>query len=66
LLTRTQLTSTTWRRLFRDVYGDAGLSDTHETAVADAALIIPPSAVFAGRSAAYLLGQSRSPRPRRQ
>jgi hypothetical protein len=56
VLTRTQLTSTAWRRLFRDVYADAALPDTHETAVAGAALIVPPSAVFAGRSAAHLLG----------
>ncbi|TFV89109.1 DUF559 domain-containing protein [Blastococcus sp. CT_GayMR16] len=38
------------------MYADAALPDTHETAVAGATLIIPPSAVFAGRSAAYLLG----------
>jgi very-short-patch-repair endonuclease len=56
LLTKTQLTSTAWRRLFRDVYADAALPDTHETAIAGAALIVPPTAVFAGRSAAYLLG----------
>ena len=56
LLTRTQLTSTAWRRLFRDVYADAALPHTHETAVAGASLIVPRSAVFAGRSAAYLLG----------
>jgi very-short-patch-repair endonuclease len=56
LLTRTQLTSTAWRRLFRGVYADATLPDTHGVAIAGAALIIPPSAVFSGRSAAYLLG----------
>lgn len=56
LLTRKQLTSGAWRRLFRDVYADATLPETHELAIAGAALIAPPVAVFGGRSAAYLLG----------
>jgi very-short-patch-repair endonuclease len=56
LVTRHQLTSRAWRRLFHGVYCDATLPDTHETAIAGAALIVPPSAVFTGRSAAYLLG----------
>jgi very-short-patch-repair endonuclease len=38
------------------VYADAELPVTHELAIAGAALIIPPSAVFSGRSAACLLG----------
>jgi hypothetical protein len=56
LLTRTQLASTAWRRLFRGVYADASLPETHGVAMAGAALIIPASGVFGGRSAAYLLG----------
>jgi very-short-patch-repair endonuclease len=56
LLTRKQLTSPAWRRLFRDVYADADLPETHESAIAGAALIVPRTAVFGGRSAAYLLG----------
>jgi hypothetical protein len=38
------------------VYADATLPDTHEVAIGGAALIVPPSAVFGGRSAASLLG----------
>ena len=56
LLSRTQLASTAWRRLFRGVYADASLPDTHDVAIAGAALIVPPTAVFGGRTAAYLLG----------
>jgi very-short-patch-repair endonuclease len=56
LLTRKQLTSRVWRRLFRDVYADAALPETHALAIAGAALIAPPGAVFGGRTAAYLLG----------
>jgi very-short-patch-repair endonuclease len=56
LVTRKQLTSRVWRRLFRDVYADAALPDTHALAIAGAALVVPRSAVFGGRSAAYLLG----------
>ena len=56
LVTRKQLSSRAWRRLFRDVFADADLPDTHGVAIAGAALIVPRAAVFAGRSAAYLLG----------
>ena len=56
LLTRNQLESRAWRRLFRGIYADATLPDTHGTAVAGAALVVPDGAVFAGRTAAYLLG----------
>jgi hypothetical protein len=56
LLTRKQLRSRAWRCLYRDVYADAELSPTHGIAIAGAALLAPPSAVFSGRSAAYLLG----------
>jgi very-short-patch-repair endonuclease len=50
------LRSRAWQRLYRDVYADVGLPVTHELAIAGAALIVPSSAVFGGRSAAYLLG----------
>ena len=56
LLTPKQLRSRAWRRLYRDVYADAELSPTHGLAIAGAALIASTSAVFGGRSAAYLLG----------
>jgi very-short-patch-repair endonuclease len=42
--------------LYRDVYVDAELPLTHGLAIAGAALIVPGTAVFGGRSAAYLLG----------
>jgi hypothetical protein len=56
LLTARQLSSSAWRRLFRDVY-------LHRDAPADplnrlraAALLIPPGAALSHGSAAYLLG----------
>lgn len=56
LLTRKQLTSRVWRRLYRDVYADAALAVTHQLAINGAALLAPANAVFGGRSAAFLLG----------
>ena len=56
LLTRNQLESRAWRRLFRGIYADAALPDDHGTSVAGAALVVPDGAVFSGRTAAYLLG----------
>ncbi|MDQ1661481.1 MAG: hypothetical protein QOJ68_1461 [Blastococcus sp.] len=56
LLTPKQLRSRAWRRVYRDVYADAELLVTHELAIAGAALIVPGTAVFGGRTAAYLLG----------
>ncbi|RBY79993.1 hypothetical protein DQ239_02535 [Blastococcus sp. TF02-09] len=56
LLTKRQLSSRVWRPLFRGVYADAELPDTHEIAIAGASLITPSTAVFSGRSAACLLG----------
>lgn len=38
------------------MFADASLPHTHQIAIAGAALIIPPTAVFGGRSAAYLMG----------
>jgi very-short-patch-repair endonuclease len=56
LLSRRQLASSAWRPVLRGVYADATLPETHEVAIAGAALIVPADAVFGGRSAAYLLG----------
>ncbi|MER5455072.1 hypothetical protein ABT008_09815 [Micromonospora sp. NPDC002389] len=56
LLTRTQLRSKAWRRLFRDVYVDAQLAVTHRTRCRAARLVLPPGAAVAGRSAAALFG----------
>ena len=56
LLTRDELRSRQWRRLFRDVYADADLVDSHDLRVAGAALLVPPTAVFSGRTAAHLWG----------
>jgi very-short-patch-repair endonuclease len=56
LLTSERLRSTAWRRLYRGIYADASLPDTHGVRIAGAALLVPSSAAFAGRSAAYLYG----------
>jgi very-short-patch-repair endonuclease len=56
LLTCAQLRSSAWRRLFRDVYVDATLPDTHLLRINAAALRLPPGAVISGRSAAHLWG----------
>ncbi|GHE10751.1 endonuclease domain-containing protein [Klenkia taihuensis] len=55
-LTPEQLRSAAWRRVMRGVYADAGLADTHGLRLAAARLVLPPAAVVAGRSAAWLLG----------
>ncbi|GDY32618.1 endonuclease domain-containing protein [Gandjariella thermophila] len=51
-----QLRSTSFRRLFRDVYWPAWLPVTHPIRCRAAALIAPESAVLTGRSAATVLG----------
>src|SRR5688572_13019548 len=57
LLTRSELRSSAWRRLFRDVYADAALGDSHELRCsASGAFLLPPGAAIAGRSAAHLHG----------
>lgn len=56
LLTKAQVRSSAWRRLFRDVYVDARTPDSHATRVAGAVLLLPPGAVIAGRSAASTWG----------
>jgi len=56
LLTRDALRSSAWRRLYRGVYADAALPDDADVRIAGAALIVPATAVFSGRTAAHLLG----------
>ncbi len=56
LLTPTALRSSAWRRLYRGVYADADLPDGHDLRVSGACLLVPPGAVFSGRTAAHLLG----------
>ncbi|MCO7222232.1 hypothetical protein [Klenkia sp. PcliD-1-E] len=55
-VTPEQLRSAVWRRVMRGVYADAALPDTHGLRLAAARLVLPPAAVVAGRSAAWLLG----------
>jgi very-short-patch-repair endonuclease len=56
LVTRDALRSRCWRRLFRDVYADADLPDSVDLRIDGAALLLPPSAVFSGRTAVHLWG----------
>ena len=66
LLTSDALRSSAWRRLYRGVYADADLPDSFGVRVRGARLLMPPTAVFSGRTAAYVhgasdLGDRRSP-----
>jgi hypothetical protein len=56
ILTPRQLDGKSWRRLYRDVYADASVPQSHRLAVRGAMLVIPDGAVISGRSAAYLWG----------
>ncbi|RBY86613.1 endonuclease domain-containing protein [Blastococcus sp. TF02A-30] len=56
LLTRHQLQSSAWRRLFPDVYADARLPVTHALRARAALRHLHPGAVAAGRTAAVLWG----------
>lgn len=56
LLTRNQLTSAAWRPLLRGVYADARLPVDHGLRISAAGLVIPSTAVIAGRSAAWWYG----------
>lgn len=56
LLTPDALRSSAWRRLFRGIYADADLPHSFGIRIRGARLLAPPSALFSGRSAAYLLG----------
>ncbi|MEH1099704.1 hypothetical protein [Micromonospora sp. CPCC 205561] len=56
LVTEHQLRSSAWLRLRHDVYADARLERDHALACRAAALRLPPEAVVAGPSAAFLHG----------
>jgi len=56
LLSKDQLRTSAWRRLFRDVYVADGVDVTHALRCGAAALILPPAAVISGYSAACLHG----------
>jgi very-short-patch-repair endonuclease len=56
LLTTDALRSPAWRRLFRGVYADADLPDSFGVRVRGARFLLPPHAVFSGRTAAFLYG----------
>jgi very-short-patch-repair endonuclease len=56
LLTKRQLSSTAWRRLFRGIYADAALPVDHALRCLGAHLLMPAQAAIAGHSAAYLYG----------
>ncbi|TDC45121.1 hypothetical protein E1258_30720 [Micromonospora sp. KC207] len=56
LLSRHQLRGASWLRLRHDVYADARLRRDHGLACRAAALRLPPEAMLAGPSAAYLHG----------
>lgn len=55
-ITHNQLRGSSWRRVFRDIYVDATVRDSHLLRIASAALLLPPGAVISGRSAAHLWG----------
>lgn len=56
LLTVDALRSSAWRRLYRGVYADAELPDSFGLRIRGAGLLVPPAAIFSGRTAAYLHG----------
>ncbi|MCZ2823986.1 MULTISPECIES: hypothetical protein [unclassified Modestobacter] len=56
LLTRRQLDSSAWHRLFRDVYACADLTVTHQLRAVAAASVLLPGSVVTGASAAVLWG----------
>src|SRR5688572_21749708 len=57
LLTRADLRSTAWQKLFNGVYADAQMDITHaDRCLAATRFVLPPTAVVAGRSAALLYG----------
>jgi hypothetical protein len=55
-LTRAQLRSPAWQRIFRDVYACGSLEVTHRLRAVAAARLLRPDAVVSGRSAAVLWG----------
>jgi hypothetical protein len=62
LLTRAQLRSSAWRRLYPDVYACAGLEVTHTVRALAVTRLLLPGAVASGRTAAALWGvDTRTP-----
>jgi very-short-patch-repair endonuclease len=56
-LSRSELRSSAWQRLFHDVYADARMERTHKLLCRAAqTFLLPEDAMIAGRSAAHLLG----------
>ncbi len=55
-LTRAQLRTAAWRRLFTDVYACTSLATTHRISAIAAAGVLLPDSVVCGRSAATLWG----------
>lgn len=63
LLTKNDLRSSAWQRLFQNVYADANLAISHQTRCrAAASWLFPPGCAIAGRSAAALHGGAQ-PQP---
>lgn len=61
LLTRDELRSSAWQRLFQDIYADSQVTVTHLTrCTAVARWLLPPGAALAGRTAAALYGAIRA------
>jgi transcriptional regulator with AbiEi antitoxin domain of type IV toxin-antitoxin system len=56
LLTRAQLRSSAWRRLYPDVYARSGLEVTHTVRALAVTRLLLPGAVVSGRSAAAVWG----------
>lgn len=56
VLTEEELRSSAWRRLYRGIYVDSSLPDAFDLRIRGARLLMPPSALFAGRTAAFLHG----------
>lgn len=56
LLTKNQLRSAAWQRVFPDVYADRGLELSHAIRAGAAARWVVPGAVVTGRSAAVMWG----------
>jgi hypothetical protein len=57
MLTKKRLRSRAWRRLYRGIYADSSLPDTHQMRCIAASLyLMPPGSAIAGRSAAVMLG----------
>jgi very-short-patch-repair endonuclease len=56
LLTPSELRSSAWRRLYQGIYADARLPDSMDVRVSGASLLMPRTAAFSGRTAAFLHG----------